>query len=435
MKELFFSYHEGHEVDEEKMKKEETADLVLLPLKSFVTFVSFVVRNAFQDLLRVSVKKEDGMGRRTLRGLVGAYFILGSIFLVGPAAFAAGEADSLCAKVKIEIAQELTLERQAFEARMRIHNGLAHLALENVAVTVKFSDEDGAPVAATSDPNDTSALFFLRQDSLENISAVDGTGTVAPSTAAGIRWLIIPAPGAAKGIPQGTLYYVGARLSYTLGGKAEVMEVSPDYIFVKPMPQLVLDYFLPEDVYGDDPFTPEIEFPIPFSLGVRVSNAGQGTARSLKIDSGQPRIVENELGLLIGFAIEGSEVNGRPATKSLKVDFGDIAPGKAGTARWLMTATLSGRFTEFSAEYTHSDELGGRLTSLLSDPVTTLWCGTSWWTFRAATGCATSSPGTGKPTGSTSPKASTPRWRTSRRGRPSSRRGKLPRRGARCTTP
>lgn len=38
----------------------------------------------------------------------------------GSGALAAGEADSLCAKVKIEIAQELTLERQAVEARMRI---------------------------------------------------------------------------------------------------------------------------------------------------------------------------------------------------------------------------------------------------------------------------------------------------------------------------
>lgn len=41
-----------------------------------------------------------------------------------------------------------------------------------------------------------------------------------------------------------------------------------------------------------------------------------------------------------------------------------------------------------------------------------------WWIFRPATGCATDSPGTGGPTGATSLKASTPGWRTSRRGRP-----------------
>ena len=53
----------------------------------------------------------------------------------------AAAGDTLCAEVKIEIAQELTLERQAFEAHMRINNGLTHLALEDVSVTVNFADE------------------------------------------------------------------------------------------------------------------------------------------------------------------------------------------------------------------------------------------------------------------------------------------------------
>lgn len=41
-------------------------------------------------------------------------------------------------------------------------------------------------------------------------------------------------------------------------------------------------------------------------------------AKAVKIDSAQPRILDNDQGLLVGFAIEGSEVNGRPATKSLE---------------------------------------------------------------------------------------------------------------------
>lgn len=49
--------------------------------------------------------------------------------------------DSLCAEVKIEIAQELTLERQAFEAHMRINNGLTHLTLEDVSVTVNVTEK------------------------------------------------------------------------------------------------------------------------------------------------------------------------------------------------------------------------------------------------------------------------------------------------------
>jgi hypothetical protein len=58
------------------------------------------------------------------------------------------------------------------------------------------------------------------------------------------------------------------------------------------MPLLVLDYFLPADVFADDAFTPQLEPAEPFPLGVRLANIGQGTAYDQKIDSAQPRIVE-----------------------------------------------------------------------------------------------------------------------------------------------
>lgn len=273
--------------------------------------------------------------------------------------------DSVCARVKIEIQQELTLERQAFDAHMRINNGLSHITLEHVDIDVNFADEAGNSILATSDPNNTTASFFIRVDTLDNISNITGSGTVSPSTSADIHWLIIPAPGAAKGVPSGTLYYVGATLRYTIGGEEHVTEVTPDYIFVKPMPLLTLDYFLPVDVYGDDAFTSEVEPPVPFSLGVRVSNNGSGTARALKIDSAQPKITENELGAIIGFNIEGCKVNGGEVTPSLMVDLGDVSGSSAKVASWIMTCSLSGRFVEFTADFSHSDELGGELTSLM----------------------------------------------------------------------
>ncbi len=278
-------------------------------------------------------------------------------------------ADSLCAEVKIEIKQELTLERQAFDAHMRINNGLSNITLDHVQIVVNFADEDGNPVIAgfdpDVDPDSTGARFFISVDSMENISDVDGQGTIEPSTSADIHWLIIPVPGAADARAQGKLYYVGATLTYDIGGQENVTEVTPDYIYVKPMPELALDYFIPAQVYGDDAFTLDIEPPVPFSLGLRVKNIGAGAVRNLKIESAQPKIVENEQGLLIGFAIEGSEVNGQPATNSLLAELGDIAPDSSGLARWIMTCTLSGQFVEFTAGFSHSDELGGELTSLI----------------------------------------------------------------------
>jgi len=305
------------------------------------------------------------MRKRRRFGLLATLSVSTALILLclpGGASFAEG---SICATVKIEIKQEATLERQAFDAHMRINNALSHIGLESIRVDVLFKDAEGNPVPASSDPNNTTALFFIKIDSMDKINAVDGTGTVAASTSADIHWLIIPSTGASKGLESGTPYYVGATLTYTIGGETHVTEVSPDYIFVKPMPEFTLDYFLPSDVYGDDAFTPAIEPVVPFTLGVRVANRGTGTGRNMKIDSAQPKIIENERGLLIGFNIEGTEVNGRPATKSLLAEFGDIGPNTSGIARWIMTCTLSGRFTAFDATFSHDDALGGELTSLM----------------------------------------------------------------------
>ncbi|RYG61662.1 hypothetical protein EON64_18415, partial [archaeon] len=87
----------------------------------------------------------------------------------------------------------------------------------------------------------------------------------------------------------------------------------------------------------------------------------------VKIESSQPKIVENKQGLLISFKIEGSEVDSKPATPSLLTDFGDIATNRSGVARWIMTTSLYGRFVDFNATFTHSDELGGQLTSLITE--------------------------------------------------------------------
>lgn len=298
-----------------------------------------------------------------------AQFVFLILFIFNPISVAVAE-ESFCARVSIEIKQELTFERQGFDAHMRINNGLEGFVIENVNINVKFSDENGNPVLATSDPNNTEAAFFIRIDSLSGIDDVSGTGTIPSASSADIHWLIIPAPGAAGNLSSGKMYFVGATLSYRLNGEDKVVEVSPDFIFVKPMPLLSLDYFLPKDVYADDAFTAQIEPPVPFTLGVRVNNNGQSVARNLKIDSSQPRIIDNELGLLINFRINSSYVDDQPVFPTLLLDFGDVAAQSARMGRWQMETTLSGQFVEFTANFSHADELGGELTSLLSEAVT-----------------------------------------------------------------
>ena len=274
---------------------------------------------------------------------------------------------SLCAEVKIEIKQKVSLERQAFDAVMKINNGLDASSLTGISINLTFQDANGSPVVATTDANNTAATFFLRLDSLDGVGAIDGSGAVAPKTSGTVKWLIIPSAGAGGLLPGGRTYRIGGTLTYTLEGETKTVTVSPETIAVKPQPQLILDYFLAGDVYADDAFTSEVEPSVPFTFGVRIKNVGGGAANKLKIETVQPTIVDNQQGLVIAFQIINGYVNDVASDKTLLLNFGDIPSSSTKTGRWDMTTTLSGRFTELASTFTHDDSLGGTLTSLLKE--------------------------------------------------------------------
>ena len=290
--------------------------------------------------------------------------LIGAALLTGGTGVA--RAASICSEVTIVIQQEMSVERQAFDAMMRISNGFESLPLSNVTIQGKFLDAGGNAVVATSSANLSTALFYVRTDSLAGITAVSN-GVVSAKTAAEIHWLVIPAVGAGGTNAAGQVYYVGANLTYTVGGVTETVDVSPDTITVRPMPKLTLDYYLPFQVYGDDPWTTSVEEVVPFGLGLRVRNSGAGAAQNLKVESLQPEIIENKNGLLVGFELLGCEVQGEARRKSLLADFGGVSAGTAKVARWQMTASLMGTFTNFTASFTHADALGGELTSLITE--------------------------------------------------------------------
>jgi beta propeller repeat protein len=295
-----------------------------------------------------------------------ALFLMGMLLTFGLNLAGASAAHAACAKVSIEILQELTLERVAFDAKLVITNGIPDQSLQDVRVDVVVRDFNG---------NVKNDVFFVRPPTLSGIGgALDGSGSVAPSGRGEAHWLIIPSPGAGYiedqdgAIKQiGVDYLVGATLSYTINGLQETVPINPAKITVKPMPQLVLDYFMPYAVLGDDPFTPKVEPPIPYPLAVRILNDGYGLANNLKIDSAQPKIVDNKQGLLIDFRILGASVNDGPVSPSLTVNFGNLGSKKVGTAAWTMISTLSGHFIEFKTSFSHASELGGELTSLLRE--------------------------------------------------------------------
>lgn len=284
-----------------------------------------------------------------------------TIALLWPCALFA-QTNSLCAVVKLEIAQQATLEREAFDARLLINNSLPDQPLTDLKVQLFVKDSSGTTV---------DQLFFVKISSLINTNAIDGTGVVQSSSTAEVRWLIIPSSTTGGTSPAGKQYAVRARITGTSAGSPQSVTTFDAFITVFPQPALKIEYVLPYEVFADEPLTESTIEPIePFALGVRITNAGFGTAKNFSIDSAQPKITENKQGLLIDFNLLGTVVNGVTMPNTLLIPFGDIAPSGVGQASWIMSTTLSGRFIEFSSTFTHAAELGGQLTSLIESVTT-----------------------------------------------------------------
>ncbi|MCC7202036.1 MAG: hypothetical protein IT393_05140 [Nitrospirae bacterium] len=291
---------------------------------------------------------------------------LALVFMTGKGQ-AAQQYQGLCSYVKIEILQELTMERVGFLATLEVTNNEGDASITDFSAALTFGMDAGDGTIT-----DASNLFFVQPPKIKSITAIDGTGIISPGQKAVVEWFIIPKLSAGGTTPDGRQYAIGAQLAGSIYGmeiSQDVLRVLPDTITVKPDPELEITYFQPRDVDGDNPFTPQIvESPIPFTLGVMVKNVGFGQARSVKIASEQPRIVENLQGLLVVPQLIGSRVDDRQTdSTSLTVNLGDIQPGKCRKGAWDMITTLSGEFTEFRASYTHAPELGGRDTSLIRD--------------------------------------------------------------------
>ncbi|HSH09284.1 MAG TPA: hypothetical protein VK995_02780, partial [Oceanipulchritudo sp.] len=256
--------------------------------------------------------------------------VLWLLGLLPTAAIAQQQFQGTCARVRIEILQTLTTERIGFEATLEITNNQSEDALTNFAAELTF---ENSLLSSAEGVNDSSDMFFVRQPTLTNINRIDGSGIIAPTQTAIVRWFIIPKPSAGGTTPVGIFYRVGCKLGGKMGGvdiPQDQILVIPDTIQVKPEPRFNITYFQPRDVQGDDPFTEEVESPIPFTLGVLVHNTGYATAKNVNIESQQPKIVENKQGLLLVAQLLGARVQDSALNeKSLTVALGDIPPGEA----------------------------------------------------------------------------------------------------------
>ena len=267
------------------------------------------------------------------------------------------EEAGVCAVVRIRIEQELAVTRVAFLAKLEIENkessSLVRGSLEIIIV------DSGTGVQSTH-------LFAISNETFSGSLTDDNEGWTLPSEGSGsVEWLIIPYSEAAS--KSDRTYDVGGILRYSLDNENITIRLLPAPITVTPDPSLLVHYFWERNVIGDDPFTDKIENSVPFTLGVAVKNAGYGTASSLQITSGQPKIIEDEKGLLVNFNIIGAFIGNEMISPSLTVMFGDLPPDSTVVARWQMVSSLQGEFRNYSATFENINPLGDPNLSILDE--------------------------------------------------------------------
>ncbi|MEJ2392693.1 MAG: CARDB domain-containing protein, partial [Gammaproteobacteria bacterium] len=248
--------------------------------------------------------------------------------------------------VKLEINQEATLEREGFDARLELNNGMDR-ELIGLSISPRVTDANGL---------DVTDRFYIVPPELDGIATVDGTSNLGGLGSMSGRWTLIPGDGLGSTSVEGKSYWVKAILSYYVDGRLKEVQTNAVEITVHPQPKLYLHYYIPRDVLAGEPF----------KLGLLVENQGDGIARNLKIDSGQPRIVDNLSGLKVDFAIVGSSF-GSTSGDMVRLTLGDILPHSAVNGYWIMTASLDGKVVDFSAEFSHRAYKGIDINPLIID--------------------------------------------------------------------
>ena len=265
---------------------------------------------------------------------------------------------SICASVKLHIAQTLTMTREAFDGTLTVNNGNESGAMEGFKVVLEVRDENGKLA------ND---LFQINTQKLTGISAIDGTGEIAPKSEGTALFRFIPEKGAAPTSPIN--YSFGGYIVYVdpSSGDTVKADLFPVTLTVNPSPDLQIDYFMQRDILGDDALTLDrVEPSVPAALGVRIDNQGYGIAKNVKLETAQPEIVDNEKGLLIDFAIIGSSLDGKDCNLgSENIDFGNIDAHSAKTGVWWMTSSLLGHFNKYEASVVHANSFGNPELSLV----------------------------------------------------------------------
>lgn len=274
--------------------------------------------------------------------------------------------ESVCSTLTLQFSQRMVMTRQAFRGTLKVANGHGSLPIENMTLKLMVTDMDGGIA--------TSHEFEIAPESLDGfegeLSLENGWSLAAGQTGVATV-LFIPTKYAAPTEPKD--YNFTGFVTYVdpFTGNEVIRELNPVTLTVSPSPNLDLTYFMQRDVIGDDPLTETVEACEEAEFSLLINNTGYGDATNVRMMTQQPKIIQNDKGILLDLELISSQLNGGDKTLALgsevATDFGTI-PAKSTTyAQWWFTSSLLGHFVDYDVKATHLSSYGNPDLSLLGD--------------------------------------------------------------------
>ena len=211
---------------------------------------------------------------------------------------------SVCASVTVQFSQTVTMTRQAFRGTFSMFNGNTTDSVKEFKLNLVIKDDLGNIVG--------SQKFQTNTESISKFGNIAGTGILGPKDTGSATLIFIPTKNAAPTVPK--QYSFGGSLSYLdpFTGTVITRDLFPVTITVNPSPDLVLDYFVQRDILGDDPLTLPVEASIPAEFSLIISNQGFGDATDVQFTTEEPKIIENQKGLLLNLNLVGVKFKWKP---------------------------------------------------------------------------------------------------------------------------
>ncbi len=268
--------------------------------------------------------------------------------------------NDVCSKVSVKFKQTMAMTREAFEGTLKIYNGHTTDPMENIQVNMVIKNEEGV---------DCTNLFQINVSSLDQVTGIDGSGSLNAQQEGVIQLTMIPTIAAAPETPR--VYSFGGSFSFLdpFSGEVVTYPLYPVELTVNPSPELHVDYFVQRHIISDDPLTEDtIEMTEPAEIAIMIRNVGMGDANNVYLESSQPEIIENQNGLLIQFDLVGSAMNGEQRPLGLtNIPFGIIPAQTAGIAEWYFTSSLMARVIQSTPHLIHNNSYGNPDLSLVTE--------------------------------------------------------------------